>query len=181
MLTAGMSPVVTAQLLEDAHLPTKTAPDCCVFDLRSKLLPDTLSQIDAFGFLTDAERRFVGHIQGRSYVNLFAALERLVDDETESRCAEYGPADPIEEAPETGKSKQSRQRLFRRMDRMLARPMPAGYRAMPSFGGLARGESRWGIAALGLALELFKQVHFDGCSETDTNLSPMFRNAFLRE
>lgn len=152
-----------------------------VFDLRSKLLPDAISQIDAFEALTDMECKLVGQIQARTFVNLFAALERAVDLDADARLADYSPADGIALASDESESTLARQMLFRRMDRMLDRCMPAGYQAVSDLDGLARQGSSWGIVALALSVEYFKQVHHDACSAEETDLSPMFRNAFLRK
>lgn len=138
-----------------------------VFDLRSKLLPDSLTLIGDFDFESESDRRFFGQIQGRTYVNLFAALERLVDDATEAEVA-GGWADP-------------RQVLFRRMDKALGHGMPAGYRAVANLERVGRNNGSWGVGALALSVEFFKQAHFDACAQSDESLSPMFQNAFLRK
>ena len=177
MLTAGMSPAVSAQALETACRRECAALDGSVFDLRSKLMPDAVSLIGAFGFLTERERRLVGHIKGRTYVNMFAALERAVADEFDA----WRTGDAIDSPSEINISARARRRTFQRMDRLLARSMPAGYRSVVDLDSMTRGAARWDVAALGLAVELFKQAHFEACDDSDTKLSPMFRNAFLRE
>ena len=135
MLTAGMSPAVSAQALETTRRREGAALDGSVFDLRSKLLPDAVSLIGAFGFLTERERRLVWHIQGFTYVNLFAALKRAVADEFDA----WRTGDAIDSPSEINISARARRRTFQRMDRLLARSMPAGYRSVVDLDSMTRG------------------------------------------
>ena len=185
MLTAAASPAEMTYAATASSRPsadeTMRALQNCVLDLRSKLLPDGGTLIDEFDFLTEMERRLVGHIQGRTYVNLFAALERLVDEETAEKLGDYSPADRIDTVSDLDNSAATRQMLFQRMDKALARSMPTGYREISDLDGLVRDKFSWGVRALALSVEFFKQAHYGDCAETDETLSPMFRNAFLRE
>jgi len=185
MLTAAASPAETAPFAALSCRPsaaeTIQALQGSVLDLRSKLLPDAVTQVDDFDYLSDMERRLVGQIQARTYVNLFAALERLVGDTGDQNLSDYSPADGIDTVAVEDDSALARQMLYRRIDMALARSMPAGYRAISDLDGLVRDKSSWGIRALALAVEFFKQAHYDDCSEFDDTLSPMIRNAFLRD
>ena len=49
------------------------------FDTAHKFLPDGLSLADAFTSLSAAEKRFVSHIQGRTYANVFGLVERFIN------------------------------------------------------------------------------------------------------
>ena len=46
------------------------------FDFGKKFLPDGLSKIGQLAFLSPAEKRFLSQIQGRTYANMFALVER---------------------------------------------------------------------------------------------------------
>src|SRR5678816_4002784 len=48
------------------------------FDFSKKFLPDGLSQVDQFEFLSEDERRLLGQIQGRTYATMFALAERFI-------------------------------------------------------------------------------------------------------
>lgn len=185
MLTAAVSPAETAHAAAVScrlsAVETMQALQSSVLDLRSKLLPDAVTLIKDFDYLTDMERRLVGQIQARTYVNLFAALERLVGDMGDEKLSDYSTADGIDTVAVEDDTALARQMLYRRIDMALARSMPAGYRAISDLDGLVRDKSSWGIRALALAAEFFKQAHYDSCSEYDETLSPMFQNAFLRE
>ena len=84
--------------------------------------------------------------------------------------------DAIDSPSEINISARARRRTFRRMDRLLARTMPAGYRSVVDLDSMTRGAAR-----LVSPSSCFKQAHFEACDDSDTKLSLMFRNAFLRE
>ena len=48
------------------------------FDLSHKYLPDGLSLAQEFASLSDAEKRLVSQIQGRTYANIFGLVERFI-------------------------------------------------------------------------------------------------------
>src|SRR5215813_1263781 len=48
------------------------------FDLSRKYLPDGLSLAQEFASLSDAEKRLVSQIQGRTYANIFGLVERFI-------------------------------------------------------------------------------------------------------
>src|SRR5436190_15820815 len=47
-------------------------------DISSKFMPDGLSLVHEAAFLSDAEKRFAGQIQGRTYANIFGLVERFI-------------------------------------------------------------------------------------------------------
>ena len=49
------------------------------FDFSHKFLPDGLSKIGEFTFLTDAEKRLLSQVQGRTYANIFGLVERFIN------------------------------------------------------------------------------------------------------
>src|SRR5690348_6750256 len=48
------------------------------FDRSKKYLPDGLSLVHEMTELSDAERRLVSQIQGRTYANIFGLVERFI-------------------------------------------------------------------------------------------------------
>lgn len=48
------------------------------FDLGHTFLPDSLSLVDELAFLSPADRRFLGQVQGRTYANMFGLVERFI-------------------------------------------------------------------------------------------------------
>ena len=49
------------------------------FDTRQKFLPDGLSKVKEFTFLSDGEQRYLSQIQGRTYANIFGLVERYIN------------------------------------------------------------------------------------------------------
>ena len=49
------------------------------FDTKHKFLPDGLSKVKEFTFLSDDEQRYLSQIQGRTYANMFGLVERYID------------------------------------------------------------------------------------------------------
>ena len=48
------------------------------FDFERKFLPDGLSKVRQLPFLSPREVRFMSHVQGRTYANMFALVERYI-------------------------------------------------------------------------------------------------------
>jgi len=74
------------------------------------------------------------------------------------------------------------QEPFRRIEKLAADTMPAGYRFKPEPDKVAEvvlGKSTWAVLALTLHIELFTQLHYRQSIEPDENLSPLFKDVFL--
>ena len=48
------------------------------FDFSKKFLPDGLSKVDQLPFLSADQKRFYSQVQGRTYANMFALVERFI-------------------------------------------------------------------------------------------------------
>ncbi len=48
-------------------------------DLREKFLPDGLSLVEQFPFLSADEKRYMSQVQGRTYANIFGLVERFIN------------------------------------------------------------------------------------------------------
>ncbi|MEO8080147.1 MAG: hypothetical protein ABI641_06420, partial [Caldimonas sp.] len=48
------------------------------FDFKRKFLPDGLSKVGQLTFLDAAGQRFFSQVQGRTYANMFALVERFI-------------------------------------------------------------------------------------------------------
>ncbi len=48
------------------------------FDFSKKFLPDGLSKVEQLQFLSADQKRFFSHVQGRTYANMFALVERFI-------------------------------------------------------------------------------------------------------
>src|SRR6059036_2654399 len=49
------------------------------FDTTQKFLPDGLSKVKNFGFLSAGEQRYLSQVQGRTYSNIFGLVERYIN------------------------------------------------------------------------------------------------------
>src|SRR5262249_55745889 len=99
------------------------------FDHDKKFLPDGLSKVGELPWLSDAERRLISQIQGRTYANLFGLVERFINAKMleVSRTHTLGDQVALEALVRFSDEELKHQELFRRIERMMAAGMPAGY------------------------------------------------------
>jgi len=154
------------------------------FDTSQKFLPDGLSQIPEFTWLSEAEKRFLSQIQGRTYANIFGLVERFINAKVleVSRDHWFGDQTKLEALVRFSDEELKHQALFRRIDRMIGERLPGGYRFAPNpdaVAGVVLGKSTWAVMALTLFIELFTQQHYRQSIEPDGNLSELFKDVFL--
>jgi hypothetical protein len=154
------------------------------FDLAQKFLPDGLSKVKEFAFLSDAEQRYLSQIQGRTYANVFGLVERYINAKILEISRDYWFGDQIalEALVRFSDEELKHQELFRRIEKLAAERMPAGYRFTFDPNAIADavlGKSTWAVLALTLHIELFTQMHYRQSIEPDENLSPLFKDVFL--
>ncbi len=103
------------------------------FDFSKKFLPDGISKISELEFLDAAERRLLSQIQGRTYANMFGLVERFIGAKIleVSRDHWLGDQTALEALVRFSDEELKHQELFRRIERMVAAGMPAGYRFEP--------------------------------------------------
>ena len=143
------------------------------FDFRKKFLPDGLSKVAELAFLTPAAKRFLSQIQGRTYANMFALVERFIGAKTTELSASHALGDQVafEALVRLTDEELKHQELFRRLERMAAEQMPEGYDFMPQPNDVADAvlsKSTWAVMALTLDIEIFSQVHYRSSIEPDT-------------
>ena len=154
------------------------------FDTSEKFLPDGLSLIPEFPWLSEAEKRFLSQIQGRTYANVFGLVERFINAKVleVSRDHWFGDQTKLEALVRFSDEELKHQALFRRIDRMIEERLPGGYRFAPhpdAVAGVVLGKSTWAVMALTLYIELFTQLHYRQSIEPDGNLSELFKDVFL--
>jgi len=154
------------------------------FDFSRKFLPDGLSQVGQLEFLTEAQRRLLGQIQGRTYANMFSLAERFIGAKMLELGAEQWLGDQLalEALVRFSDDEIKHQALFRQIDAMIAEGMPAGYRFLPpanDFAQLVLEKSTWAALALTCHIELFTQAHYRRSIEPDAELSELFKDVFL--
>jgi hypothetical protein len=153
-------------------------------DFSKTFLPAGLSLVDELAFLSAADRRLLGQVQGRSYANLLGLLERFIGakmlDVSRDHC--FGDQVALEALVCFTDEELKHQALFRRLDEMIAAGMPHGYvrAAEPNaVAGVVLGHSTWAVLALICHIELFTLAHYRASIEPDGSLSPLFKDVFL--
>jgi hypothetical protein len=154
------------------------------FDYTKKFLPDGLSMVNQMDFLTGGERRLMSQIQGRTYANIFGLVERFIVAKVLEVSREHtlGDQTALEALVRFGDEELKHQELFRRLERMTAEGMPAGYTFVPDPDAVANavlGKSTWAVLALTCHIELFTQAHYHQSIEPDAELSELWKDVFL--
>jgi len=154
------------------------------FDFAKKFMPDGLSKINEIAFLRPAEARFLSQVQGRTYANMFALVERYIGAKTLDLGKGYALGDQValEALVRFADEEIKHQMLFRRLERMAAAGMPQGYAFLPNpddVAGVVLSKSTWAVLALTLDIELFSQAHYRSSIEPDANLSELWKDVFL--
>jgi hypothetical protein len=154
------------------------------FDFRRHFLPEGLSRAGRLDFLSPAERRWLGQIQGRTYANMFGLVERFIGAKILERSRDHwlGDQTALEALVRFGDEELKHQALFRRIETMLADEMPEGYAfaAEPNaVAGVVLGASTWAVLALTCHIELFTLVHYRESLAPGVDLCPLFKDVFL--
>jgi hypothetical protein len=154
------------------------------FDFTKKFLPDGLSKLDRLGFLGADDRRLLGQIQGRTYANMFGLVERFIGAKMLDISHDHwlGDQKAMEALVRFTDEELKHQELFRRIERMVAEGMPAGYQFLPKpneVAGLVLGKSSWSVLALICHIELFVLAHYRSSIDPDGELSELFKDVFL--
>ena len=153
------------------------------FDFRRKFLPDGLSKLAALPFLGAAERLLFSQIQGRTYANMFGLVERFIGPKIVevSRDHWLGDQTAFEALVRFTDEELKHQELFRRVERMTAEGMPAGYGFLPRPNDVADAvlsKSTWAVLALICHIELFVLAHYREAIEPDAQLSELWKDIF---
>jgi len=154
------------------------------FDLSKPFLPDSLSLARDFTTLTEAERRLVSQVQGRTYANIFGLVERFITAKLLEVGSEHslGDQSALEALVRFSDEELKHQALFRRINRMMGGVMPPGYRFDIDPDEVARAvlaKSTWAVLALTLHIELFVQNHYRQSIRTQADVSELFKDVFL--
>ena len=154
------------------------------FDFSRKFLPDGLSMVDRLAFLEPAQARLLSQIQGRTYANMFALVERYIGAKTLELGTDHALGDQVafEALVRLTDEELKHQEMFRRLELMAASQMPPGYVFLPQPNEVAKAVLRkctWAVLGLTLDIELFSQAHYRASIEPDPNLSELWKDVFL--
>ncbi|SAL56744.1 hypothetical protein AWB71_03058 [Caballeronia peredens] len=154
------------------------------FDPAHTFMPDGLSEVNRLPFLDARERRLMSQIQGRTYANMFGMIERFIGAKMLEVGREHALGDQtaLEAIVRFTDEELKHQELFRRVEALAAEALPPGYRFIPQADDVATfvlGKSTWSILALTCCIEIVTQVHYRQSIESDSSLSPLFKDIFL--
>lgn len=154
------------------------------FDMSKKFLPDGISKVDRFEFLSGEELRFLSQIQGRSYANMFGFVERFIVAKILELTSNHWLGDQValEAMVRFCDEELKHQELFRRIDEMMAEVMPPGYRFLfdpDEVAAAVLSKSTWSVMALILEIELFTREHYKQSIEPDPEVSDLYKDIFL--
>ncbi len=154
------------------------------FDFGKKFLPDGLSKVDELTFLDAQQKKFLSQIQGRTYANTFGLVERFIGAKILEVSKEHWLGDQValEALVRFTDEELKHQELFRRLEKMTAAGMPAGYDYKPQpndVAGAVLQASTWAVLGLTCHIELFTQSHYRQSIEPDDELSSLWKDVFL--
>jgi hypothetical protein len=154
------------------------------FDRAEKYLPDGLSLVGEFATLSAEERRFVSQIQGRTYANVFGLVERFINAKVLELSRDHWLGDQValEALVRFCDEELKHQELFRRINLLIGKILPDGYRFdvdPNAVAGAVLGKGTWAVLALTLDIELFTQLHYRQSIDPDDGLSELFKDVFL--
>jgi hypothetical protein len=154
------------------------------FDFGKTFLPDGLSKVARLPFLSADERRLYSQVQGRTYANMFALVERFIGAKALeiSRGHWLGDQVALEALVRLNDEELKHQEMFRRLETMMAPGMPAGYHFLPQPNDVAQAvlaASTWAVLALVCDIELFSQAHYRSSIDAQTQIDPLWKDVFL--
>ncbi len=154
------------------------------FDFGKAFLPDGLSKAGQLPFLAADQKRLFSQVQGRTYANMFALVERFIGAKVLdiSRGHWLGDQVALEALVRLTDEELKHQEMFRRLEAMMAPHMPAGYRFLPQPNDVAQAvlaASTWAVLALVCDIELFSQAHYRSSIEPETQIDPLWKDVFL--
>ena len=154
------------------------------FDLAHKFMPDGLSLVDELPFLSAEQQRFLGQVQGRTYANMFALVERFIGVKMLELGHSHGLGDQtaLEAIVRLTEEELKHQELFRRIEILAGARMPAGYVFVPAPNDVATfvlGKCTWAVLALTCDIELFSLAHYRASIDAASDLSALFKDVFV--
>jgi hypothetical protein len=154
------------------------------FDFSKRFLPNRLSGVDNITCLNDNEKRQLNQIMGNAYCHIFAFVEEFIIPMVMQAALKdaYGEEVRLRSLLRFAEEELKHQELFRRIERMVAEGMPAGYRFLPQpndVAGVVLGKSTWAVLALTCHIELFTLTHYRQSIDPDGELSELYKDVFL--
>jgi hypothetical protein len=153
-------------------------------DSTRKFLPDGLTGVQSLTFLSTSDKKLLSQVQGRTYANMFRLVERFINTKILEIKDHLGSENPVvlESLIRFSDEEIKHMELFRRIDKMASKIMPAGYKFVAEADEVATvvlSKSTWSVLALTCVIELFTQAHYRHSIEPETNICPLYKDVFL--
>ena len=126
----------------------------------------------------------VVELTSRTYANIFGLVERFIAAKVldVSREHSLGDQNALEALVRFGDEEIKHQELFRRVERLCAEGMPAGYTFVPEPNAVASAvlsKSTWAVLALTCHIELFVLAHYRESIAPRSEISELWKDVFL--
>ena len=153
------------------------------FDPEDHFLPESFTLAGELPWLSEAEKRRLSQIQGRTYAKMFGLLERFVNAKVleVSQDHWFGDQVKLEALVRFSDEEIKHQALFRRIDASIAAVMPEGYVFAAEANAVAAtvlSKSTWAVLGLTLMVELVTQAHYLESIAPEDRLSPLYKDVF---
>lgn len=153
-------------------------------DYAKPFLPNGLSKVDSLAFLSRDDKRLLSQVQGRTYAYIFGLVERFINAKVLEISREhwFGDQTKLEALVRFSDEELKHQELFRRLEEMMAKRMPAGYQLTADANGVANAvlsKSTWAVLALTCHIELFTQAHYKESIDREADICPLWKDVFL--
>jgi hypothetical protein len=154
------------------------------FDFTCKFLPDSLSMVEQMPYLSGGEKILMSQVQGRTYANMLALVERFISAKMLQMSHDHclGDQSAMEATLRFVDEEIKHQKLFHRIEQLAADQMPSGYVFMQDSNAAANfvlTKSTWAVLALTCHVEHFTQTHYRMSIEPSVNLSELYQDVFL--
>ena len=148
-------------------------------DFSRRFLPSALTGSDRIEWLSEAERLTLNHINGNSYINLFAFVEEyIVATAVQHAQAEmFGDHSAIRALVRFAEEEIKHQELFWRYLAAFKRDFPHPCEVLGSAAAVAQvilSKSPMAVMMVTLHLEIMTQAHFTESVEPNGKLDPLF-------
>jgi hypothetical protein len=142
-----------------------------------------LTLVDRLPFMSEADQRFFGQVQGRSYAYIFGLVERFIGAKIVEMGGEHalGDQDAMAAMLQFGAEELKHQALFRRVEELADEVLPPGYRQTADANAVAMAvlaRSTWAVLGLTCHIEIFTQAHYLESIREEGEMSPLFRDIF---
>lgn len=153
------------------------------FNYSKPFLPSGLSLVNELTFLSANDKKLLSQVQGRTYSYIFGLVERFIGAKVldVSRNHWLGDQVALEALVRMTDEELKHQEMFRRLEQMMVRGMPEGYRQVAEPNAVAQAvlsKSTWAVLVLTFHIELFTQDHYRASIDPQEDICPLWKDVF---